>query len=722
MSKPSSRSPQRTWDEGWRMTEAGSTGHTSRLAGATSPYLRAHAEQPVDWYPWGPEAFAEAKRRDVPVMVSIGYSTCHWCHVMARESFSDPAIAAQINEHFVAVKVDREELPAVDEQYMNALQAMRGHGGWPLTAFADADGVPFFLGTYFPPQPHMGQPSFSMVLQAVANTWQERRAQVADITAKMRATLEQLAAGPESAQTPAQAAQTGAPGQACPADSAAQTDQRHLDRSFADAVSPDILGAQHWALMDEADATNGGFGSAQKFPPLMSLMALIKSHHRGPERLAFIRRTFLSMASRGLRDHVAGGIFRYCVDPHWSVPHFEKMLYDNALYLRATSAWFGLEESLEPGSRWARLARREAYDTAEFLLRDMRLDSGGFATALDADSLDAHGQPAEGVYYLEDHEVELTGSPYAPVLSEELGFVLHAPGIEQWAENVEAGQNSDDSQSEPWLTETALTARERLLRAREDRFAPLRDDKLITAHTAMTASAFAFASAVFVEPEWLTAAEEAFAAAAALRTDTGLARSAFQGEPGPGTAGLADWAQLAGAAAELGKTSVAQELLTELSDCFLMGTVRDYEHDPLLTTVGMSAFDDTEPSGVAAAAHAALCLGLLDETAEGPPWLLTAQRLVLAASDIMYRAPRAAGWLQVTAEGLLNAVRVESDDPHLLSIGACHPVTTVLSRQAPGSAAGQPQTGTATVCRGYECSLPTADPQQVRRLLDGTSS
>lgn len=688
------------------MTEAGSAGHTSRLAGATSPYLRAHADQPVDWHPWGAEAFAEAKRRDVPVMVSIGYSTCHWCHVMARESFSDPAIAAQINEHFVAVKVDREELPAVDEQYMNALQAMRGHGGWPLTAFADADGVPFFLGTYFPPEPRMGQPSFSMVLEAVANTWKDRRAQVADITTKMRATLEQLAAGPESAQTPAQA------------------EQQHLDRSFADAISPDVLDAQHWALMDEADATNGGFGSAQKFPPLMSLMALIKTHHRGPERLKFIRRTFLSMASRGLRDHVAGGIFRYCVDPHWSVPHFEKMLYDNALYLRTASAWFGLEESLESGSRWARLARREAYDTAEFLLRDMRLDSGGFATALDADSLDAHGKPAEGAYYLENHEVDLTGSPYAPVLSEELGFVFHAPGIEQWAEGADSGvgETTDDSQPEPWLTETALAARANLLRAREDRSAPLRDDKLITAHTAMTASAFAFASAVFAEPDWLAAAEEAYAAAAALRTDTGLARSAFQGEPGPGAAGLTDWAQLAGAAAALGKTSIARELLTELSERFLTGTVRDYEHDPLLTTGGMSAFDDTEPSGVAAAAHASLCLGLLDETADGPQWLLTAQRLVLAASDIMYRAPRAAGWLQVTAEGLLNAVRVESDDPHLLSIGASHPVTTVLSRQAPGSEVGQPQTGTATVCRGYECSLPTADPQQVRQLLDGTSS
>lgn len=697
------------------MTEAGSAGHTSRLAGATSPYLRAHADQPVDWHPWGPEAFAEAKRRDVPVLVSIGYSTCHWCHVMARESFSDPAIAAQINEHFVAVKVDREELPAVDEQYMNALQAMRGHGGWPLTAFANADGVPFFLGTYFPPELRMGQPSFSMVLEAVANTWKDRRAQVADITTKMRATLEQLAAGPESAQTPAQAGQTGTPGQAGAAERPA------TDRSFADAVSPDILDAQHWALMDEADATNGGFGSAQKFPPFMSLMALIKSHHRGPERLNFIRRTFLSMASRGLRDHVAGGVFRYCVDPHWSVPHFEKMLYDNALYLRAAAAWFGLEDSLEPGSRWARLARREAYDTAEFLLRDMRLASGGFATALDADSLDAHGRPAEGAYYLEDHEVELTGSPYAPVLSEKLGFVLHAPGIEQWAEEAEA-ESIDDSQPEPWLTETALAARERLLRAREDRSAPLRDDKLITAHTAMTASAFAFASAVFEKPEWLSAAEEAFAAASALRTDTGLARSAFQDEPGPGAGGLSDWAQLAGAAAALGKTSIARELLTELSERFLTGTVRDYEHDPLLTTGGMSAFDDTEPSGAAAAAHAALCLGLLDETADGPQWLQTAQRLVLAASDIMYRAPRAAGWLQVTAEGLLNAVRVESDDPHLLSIGARHPVTTVLSRQAPGSEVGQPQAGAATVCRGYECSLPTADPEQVRRLLDGASS
>ncbi|WP_151952591.1 thioredoxin domain-containing protein [Brevibacterium sp. Marseille-P9724] len=684
------------------MNDAESAEHVNRLAHATSPYLRAHADQPVDWHPWGAEAFAEAKRRDAPLMVSIGYSTCHWCHVMARESFSDTDVAAQINKDFVAVKVDREELPAVDEQYMNALQAMRGHGGWPLTAFADADGVPFFLGTYFPPQPRMGQPSFSMVLQAVANTWQERRAQVTDITAKMRSTLEQLAAGP--------------------ADPAAQSEQRPLDRPFESAVSSDILNAQHWALMDEADTTNGGFGSAQKFPPLMSLMALIKGHHRGPERLGFIRRTFLSMASRGLRDHVAGGIFRYCVDPHWSVPHFEKMLYDNALYLRASAAWFGLEESLAPGSRWARLARREAYDTAEFLLRDMRLDSGGFATALDADSLDAHGQPAEGAFYLKDHEVELTGSPYEPVLSQGLGYVLHAPGIEQWAENDETDQNRDRSQVEPWLTQTALAVRADLLRAREKRTAPLRDDKLITAHTAMTASAFAFASCVFDEPEWSTAAEETFAAAAALRTQTGLARSAFHGEPGPGAAGLVDWAQLAGAAAALGRVSTARELLTELSKRFLDGTVRDYEHDPLLAAGGMSAFDDTEPSGVAAAAHAALCLGLLDETADGTQWLQTAERLVLAASDVMYRAPRAAGWLQVTAEGLLNPVRVESANPRLLSIGACHPVTTVLSRQAPGSAVGQPQAEAATVCLGHECSLPTADPQQVRRLLDGASS
>ncbi|OFL67828.1 MULTISPECIES: thioredoxin domain-containing protein [unclassified Brevibacterium] len=710
------------------MNDAESAEHVNRLAHATSPYLRAHADQPVDWHPWGAEAFAEAKRRDAPLMVSIGYSTCHWCHVMARESFSDTGVAAQINKYFVAVKVDREELPAVDEQYMNALQAMRGHGGWPLTAFADADGVPFFLGTYFPPEPRMGQPSFSMVLQAVANTWRERRAQVADITAKMRSTLEQLAAGPESAQTPAQAAQTGAPAQAgpssqtSPADPAAQSEQRPLDRPFESAVSSDILNAQHWALMDEADTTNGGFGSAQKFPPLMSLMALIKGHHRGPERLGFIRRTFLSMASRGLRDHVAGGIFRYCVDPHWSVPHFEKMLYDNALYLRASAAWFGLEESLAPGSRWARLARREAYDTAEFLLRDMRLDSGGFATALDADSLDAHGQPAEGAFYLENHEVELTGSPYEPVLSQGLGLVLHAPGIEQWAENDEAGQNSDDNQPEPWLTQTALAARADLLRAREHRAVPLRDDKLITAHTAMTASAFAFASCVFDEPEWFTAAEQAFAAAAALRTQTGLARSAFHGEPGPGAAGLVDWAQLADCAVALGRVSTARELLTELSKRFLDGTVRDYEHDPLLAAGGMSAFDDTEPSGVAAAAHAALCLGLLDETADGTQWLQTAERLVLAASDVMYRAPRAAGWLQVTAEGLLNPVRVESANPRLLSIGACHPVTTVLSRQAPGSAVGQPQAEAATVCLGHECSLPTADPGQVRRLLDGASS
>ncbi|WP_285116035.1 DUF255 domain-containing protein [Leifsonia sp. fls2-241-R2A-40a] len=325
----------------------------NRLADAISPYLRAHADNPVDWFPWGAEAFAEARRRDAPVMVSIGYATCHWCHVMARESFDDPVTAQELNDRFVAIKVDREEHPDVDAAYLSAASAFTGNLGWPLTVFATPDGKAFFAGTYFPPQPVAGRASFRQVLDAVWDAWSVRRTEVESDAGKVQQAL--------AAAAQAATAVSDLPGDA------------QLDAAVAQ-------------LSEAEDPEFGGFGSAPKFP-VAPILDFLLSRPAGHELAA---RTLRRMAESPLRDAVDGGFFRYATRRDWSEPHYERMLYDNAQLLDAYArAW------QQTGEEWA---ERTADGIASFLLGVLRQPSGGFASAQDSEST-IDGARVEGTYY-----------------------------------------------------------------------------------------------------------------------------------------------------------------------------------------------------------------------------------------------------------------------------------------------------------------------------------
>jgi hypothetical protein len=426
----------------------------NRLAEETSPYLLQHKDNPVDWQPWGPEALERAAKEDRPILLSIGYSACHWCHVMERESFEDPETAAYMNENFVPIKVDREERPDVDDIYMEAVQGMTGQGGWPLTVFLDPDAVPFYGGTYFPPEPRQGMPSFRQVLEATAGAYSTQREELREASTQIRESL-------------------GAVGRV-------EQSQDPLDQSMlASAIS---------GLQGAFDRTNGGFGGAPKFPPSSTLEFLLDSGQNDPVRL-----TIDKMMHGGIYDQLGGGFHRYSVDATWLVPHFEKMLYDNALLARVyLHAWQVLREE-----RW----RRVCEETLDWAVREMRGPEGGFYSALDADS-----EGEEGRFYVWEEEEMRTALTDAGLSADAVERVFGYWGVSP-AGNFE-GRNilhvplGPSAQRPPELDD----ARTALYAWRDRRIRPGLDDKRICSWNALMIAALADAGAALGRQDYLDAA------------------------------------------------------------------------------------------------------------------------------------------------------------------------------------------------------------------------
>ena len=474
----------------------------NKLAAESSPYLRQHADNPVEWFPWGEEALDEAKRRDVPILLSIGYASCHWCHVMAHESFEDPETAAYMNDHFVNVKVDREERPDIDAVYMEAAQAISGHGGWPLTVFLSTDQVPFFAGTYFPPQPRPSMPSFRQVMKSIDEAWRTQRAEIDEQSSRMIAAL--------STTT-----RLSAP---------------------TDPIGDTALVAAREAFQQTYDDRFGGFGGAPKFPAHSALDFLLAQDDEPSREIAL--ETLDKMAAGGIHDQIAGGFSRYSVDDRWHIPHFEKMLYDNALLARNYLHAFQLTG--EP--RHETVCR----STLDWMLREMSTGDGGFASALDADSIDEHGHSEEGAFYAwEIDELREVIESAAPG---------HIGDFFAWWGVIDHGEfegknvlfvNAPERMPPPEIVDEVKLA---VLRRREQRHRPGRDDKRIASWNALAVAALAEAGAVLGDDRYARAAiAGAEFIESALRDDSGrLLRSSLDGEPGP-PAFLEDHAYVAAA-------------------------------------------------------------------------------------------------------------------------------------------------------------------------------
>ncbi|MGW8551528.1 thioredoxin domain-containing protein [Streptomyces tubercidicus] len=676
----------------------------NRLADSQSPYLLQHASNPVDWWPWGEEAMTEAKRRDVPVLLSVGYSACHWCHVMAHESFEDQATAALINEHFVAVKVDREERPDVDAVYMEAVQAATGQGGWPMTVFLTPDAEPFYFGTYFPPEPRHGMPSFGQILEGVRSAWADRRDEVGEVAGRIVADL--------------------------------------AGRSLAGAMPADrrppgpeeLLGAL-MGLTREFDAVHGGFGGAPKFPPSMVLEFLLRHHARtGSEAaLEMVQATGAAMARGGIYDQLGGGFARYAVDATWTVPHFEKMLYDNALLCRTYAHLWR--------STGSDLARRIAVETADFMVRELRTEQGGFASALDADSDDGTGKHVEGAYYV------WTPEQLRAVLGEEdAEFAATYFGVTEEGTFEEGASVLQLPDTEGLVdAERVASVKRRLLAARDERPRPGRDDKVVASWNGLAIAALAETGAYFDRPDLIQAATDAADLLVRVHMDwhARLHRTSRDGTPGANSGVLEDYADVAEGFLTLA-SATGEGVWVEFAGFFLDTVLLQFtsEDGALYDTAAdaealirrpQDPTDNATPSGWTAAAGALLSYAALTGSGLHRD---AAERALGIVTALAGRAPRFIGWGLAVAEAALDGPR------EVAVVGAQgNPATVALHRAAllgtaPGAVValgapgadevpllqdrplvdGQPA---AYVCRHFTCERPTTDPEELTARLGG---
>ncbi|MDG9716319.1 thioredoxin domain-containing protein [Streptomyces sp. DH24] len=673
----------------------------NRLAHETSPYLLQHADNPVDWWPWSAEAFEAARERNLPVLLSVGYSSCHWCHVMAHESFEDAATADYLNAHFVSVKVDREERPDVDAVYMEAVQAATGQGGWPMTVFLTPDAEPFYFGTYFPPEARHGMPSFRQVLEGVHAAWTDRREEVAEVAGKIVRDLAGRKLSYGDAQVPG-------------------------EQELAQA----LLG-----LTREYDQQRGGFGGAPKFPPSMVIEFLLRHHARtGAEgALQMAADTCERMARGGIYDQLGGGFARYSVDREWVVPHFEKMLYDNALLCRVYAHLWR--------STGSELARRVALETADFMVRELRTAEGGFASALDADSDDGSGRHVEGAYYV------WTPAQLREVLGDDAGLAAQYFGVTEEG-TFEHGSSvlQLPLQEGVFDAEKIESVKARLLAARAERPAPGRDDKVVAAWNGLAIAALAETGAYFDRPDLVEAAVAAADLLVRLHLDdqVRLVRTSKDGRAGANAGVLEDYADVAEgflALASVTGEGVWLEFAGFLVDHVLArftgesGGLYDTAADAeRLIRRPQDPTDNATPSGWTAAAGALLSYAAHTGS---EPHRTAAERALGVVKALGPRVPRFIGWGLAVAEAVLDGPReiaVVGPAPDDAATRALH--RTALLGTAPGAVvavgtpgsdefpllADRPLVGgepAAYVCRNFTCDAPTTDPERLRTALGG---
>ncbi len=677
----------------------------NRLINETSPYLLQHAHNPVDWYPWGEEALAKARAEDKPIFLSIGYSSCHWCHVMAHESFEDSETAAMMNERFVNIKVDREERPDLDSIYMEAVVAMTGGGGWPMSVFLTPDSEPFYGGTYFPPTDRYGMPSFQRVLLSIAEAYRHQRRQIEQGSEQLKARVGQsLALRGDSA-----------------------------------SLTPETLHHAYRGLARRFDSTHGGFSTAPKFPQPMNLEFLLRYHHRTgePQALTMVDLTLTRMASGGIYDQLGGGFHRYATDARWLVPHFEKMLYDNALLARVyLHAW---QVTRRP------LYRRIVEETLDYVKREMTHPLGGFYSAQDADS-----EGEEGKFFL------WTPDQVKSVLGDEEGeifcryFDVTPAGNFEGKSILNVKFDPSTAAAVAKIDEARLHAvinqgRRKLLQAREARVKPSRDDKVLTAWNGLMLAAFAEASIVLGREDYRHVAERnAGFILNELRRDGRLLRSWRSGSPaGEGQAKfnayLEDYAFYAGGLLALYQATFTLRWFAEARA--LVDTILTHFADPnggffdtsddheQLITRPKNLQDNAIPSGNAAAADVLLRLAAYtgDDTYRRP-----AEEMLAAMAPMMQQYPGGfSHWLSVMSFELAPPREIAlvgdptTDDTHAMLdvvFGVYHP-HQVVALAAPGDKnaanivpllADRPQQNgrtTAYVCQRFVCQSPTTDPE-----------